>query len=484
KAQTLVGLCVERSVDMVVGILGILKAGGAYVPLDPAYPQARLAYMLSDTNVALVLAQQSVLKQLPVFDGQVICLDDEALQAELMTMPVQSLIVSGLTPSHLAYVIYTSGSTGQPKGVMVAHESVTAFAVNNRYVAVSEVEHVASLSSYAFDGFVFDLFFSLLNGKTVSLLGKNHILDSGSFKSALTANGIDTFFTTTALFNQMILNDTLGDSGVKNVLFGGEKADPGLVERAVQRYPSIAFTHVYGPTETTVFASAHHFGDEVDPAIPIGKPLHNKQCYVLDAALNPVPVGVVGELYIGGLGLARGYLNHPALTAEKFVINPFYDEKNSRSSKQLYRTGDLVRWLANGSLVFIARADHQVKVRGFRIELGEIEHALTGQSEIKEAVVLAREIGDNNTQLVAYLVSSEAGQQDAELIEQVRGHLRQVLPNYMVPAAFVVLDALPLSANGKVNRHALPEPDMEALRAEYIAPQTETEIRLSEIWQQ
>ncbi|WP_226899519.1 AMP-binding enzyme, partial [Pseudoalteromonas maricaloris] len=198
--------------------------------------------------------------------------------------------------------------------------------------------------------------------------------------------------------------------------------------------------------------------------------MHNKQCYVLDAALNPVPVGVVGELYIGGLGLARGYLNHPALTAEKFVINPFYDEKNSRSSKQLYRTGDLVRWLANGSLVFIARADHQVKVRGFRIELGEIEHALTGQSEIKEAVVLAREIGDNNTQLVAYLVSSEAGQQDAELIEQVRGHLRQVLPDYMVPAAFVVLDALPLSANGKVNRHALPEPDMEALRAEYIAP--------------
>ncbi|KZN53989.1 non-ribosomal peptide synthetase, partial [Pseudoalteromonas luteoviolacea] len=323
-----------------------------------------------------------------------------------------------------------------------------------------------------------------LNGKTVNLFGKNHILDSESFKSALVADSIDTFFTTTALFNQMVLNDTLGGTKVKNVLFGGEKADPGLVEQAVQGYPNIAFTNVYGPTETTVFASAHHFVDKVDPTIPIGKPLHNKQCYVLDADLNPVPVGLVGELYIGGLGLARGYLNRPELTAEKFVINPFYDEEDSSSSKKLYRTGDLVRWLADGSLGFIARADYQVKVRGFRIELGEIEHALTGHSEIKEAVVLAREVGDNNTQLAAYLVSSAAELQDAELIEQVRGHLCQVLPDYMVPSAFVLLAELPMTTNGKIDRSKLPAPNIEALRAEYVAPKTETEIRLSEIWQQ
>ncbi|WP_430765184.1 amino acid adenylation domain-containing protein [Shewanella baltica] len=464
---------------MVVSILAVLKAGGAYVPLSPEYPAERSQFILADTEAALLVTQTvhtsalaaTVLTLNPA-SPVVINLDQLALNRES-----RGNLSVAVTAKDLAYVIYTSGTTGKPKGVLVEHESVISFAVNNRYIDAQQVQRVASLSSYAFDGFVFDAFFTLLNGATVYLIDKSTCLDPTAFNQQLITDKIDSFFITTALFNQLVRNETLKNTQVKQVLFGGEEADVAVVTQAISTHDLLSLVHVYGPTETVVFASAYQFTTEARQA-PIGRPLNNKQFYVLDPEGQLSAIGAVGELYIGGAGVARGYLNRPALTAERFVDNPFATaDDRANGYTRLYRTGDLVRWLPDGVLAYLGRNDCQVKIRGYRIELGEIESTLKNVAGIVQAVVIDIE-QQGNKYLAAYFVEAAGESVD---IECVRHQLKQQLPDYMVPSAFSVIKEVPLTVNGKVDRRALPAP-LLCSKDEYVGPRNEVEQQLCQIW--
>lgn len=478
KPETLVGVCVERSLDMVVAILAILKAGGAYLPLDPDYPESRLAYMLSDSGVDIVLTQSQVLDSLPFLESWALCLDDAQLAIRLTAMPSDNLSVSsvGLCAEHLAYVIYTSGSTGKPKGVMVEHRNTAALlAWALDFYSRETFGCVLASTSMCFDLSIFEIFAPLAAGGSV-LIVKN----------------ILNFFETDALDKVTLVNTVPSAAKIllsgkklpvklKTINLAGEALKQDLVDSLYQAGFSSVYD-LYGPSEDTTY-STYKLRTAKGRA-SIGTGIANTQLYVLTQSGQLAPKGVSGELYIGGAGLTRGYLNRPELNDEKFVTNPFYDGLGSNSSKRLYRTGDLVRWLPSGELEYLGRIDHQVKVRGYRIELGEIEHVLEECDGIKEAVVLAREAGGNDKRLVGYLVATGADSYEARLIEEARQHARKTLPDYMVPTAFVLLEHLPLTANGKIDRNALPEPNIEALRPEYVAPQTETEKGLSGIWQE
>ncbi|WP_249291807.1 non-ribosomal peptide synthetase, partial [Pseudoalteromonas piscicida] len=457
KPDTLVGLCVERSVDMVVGILGILKAGGAYVPLDPAYPQARLAYMLSDSGVKLVLSQSWL--TLPQEQAvETLYLDKEDIFAEQAQDNPE--IIGDLGPKSAVYMIYTSGSTGRPKGVVIEQRNL----LNFRQVFEHQLEQLdAQKSNWLWHGsFAFDAsvkgILALCSGNTLVVASEREALEPSQLLTLTAQHDIQVLNLTPALVPVMLDCLEQGDRGHLHLMIGGEALGKALWDRVAAygaRHDRQAL-NLYGPTETTINASYAVIDGEVMPHI--GKPVANTQFYVMDSRQQLVPTGVVGELYIGGAGVARGYLNRDELTAEKFVANPYFDAKDSNSCRRLYRSGDLVRWRADGELEFIGRIDHQVKVRGLRIELGEIEQCLVGDAGVREAAVLAREAGNNDNRLVAYLVPGESLKDEAAFIEAVREQLRKALPDYMVPAAFVVLEALPLTVNGKLNRHALPEP--------------------------
>ncbi|KZN55996.1 non-ribosomal peptide synthetase, partial [Pseudoalteromonas luteoviolacea] len=483
KAQTLVGLCVERSVDMVVGILGILKAGAAYVPLDPAYPQARLAYMLNDSGVNLVLSQSWL--TLPQESAvEVLYLDKgDIFVGQAQENPE---VVGDLGPDSAVYMIYTSGSTGRPKGVIIEQRNL----LNFRQVFEHQLEQLGAQNSnwlwhgsFAFDASIKGILI-LCSGNTLVVASEREALSPSQLLALTAQHDIQVLNLTPALVPVMLDCLEQGDRGHLHLMIGGEALGKALWDRVAAygtRYDRQAL-NLYGPTETTINASYAVIDGEVMPHI--GKPVANTQFYVMDNRQQLVPAGVVGELYIGGAGLARGYLNRDELTAEKFVANSYFDPKDSSSCQRLYRSGDLVRWRANGELEFIGRVDHQVKVRGLRIELGEIEQRLVEDAGVREAVVLAREAGNNDNRLVAYLVPREGLTDEAVFTEAVREQLRKTLPDYMVPAAFVVLEALPLNTNGKLDRNALPEPDLDRLTVEYSAPQTETEKALALIWQQ
>ncbi|ARU62078.1 hypothetical protein CBW65_14470 [Tumebacillus avium] len=471
-----VGLSVERSCDMLVGVLGIVKAGGAYVPLDPEYPNERLALMVEDAGLAIILTQERLLDKLPATQAVTLCLDREEFAGESSENPP-----CRSTSEHLAYIIYTSGSTGRPKGTCILHYAVNRLVKNSNYVTFTAADTIAQVSNSAFDAATFEFWGALLNGGRLVILPKELVLDADLFAEALHEYGVTSMFLTVALFNRMAALRPDAFRGMRDLLVGGDALDPKWVKEVLKHGPPLRLLNGYGPTESTTFAAWHEIKSVPEGAgsVPIGLPLSNTTLYVLDAQLQPVPIGVPGELYIGGDGLARGYLNRPELTEERFVPHPYSADDNAR----LYKTGDLVRRLADGSIEFIGRVDFQVKIRGFRIELGEIKETLLRHDLVHDALVLAREDEPGEKRIVAYITPS--GEQ-ADLVPILRGALKEQLPAYLVPSAFVVLECFPLTPNGKIDRRALPKPEdvpTEARRVERpLADGLEHDIR--SVWQE
>jgi amino acid adenylation domain-containing protein len=457
---------------MVVATLGILKAGGAYVPLDPEYPAERLAFMLQDTQAPVLLTQASLRERLPAYAGKLIELDGDWKTIARASAKNPKLAA---TAGSLAYVIYTSGSTGTPKGVQVTHRAISRLVCNTDYIDIQPGDRFAQASVVSFDAATFEIWGALLHGARVVGVSREVALSAGEFSEFLRARGITVLFLTTALFNQMAREAPGAFGSLRYMLFGGEAVDAGAVRAVLRDGAPQHLLHVYGPTEVTTFSTWHPVRqlDEAAVTVPIGRPIANTTAYVLDEHRQPVPVGVPGELYLGGDGLARGYLKRPELTAERFVEHPFSEEAGAR----LYRTGDWVRYLPDGAIEFIGRRDSQVKVRGFRIELGEIESALSRHPAVREAVVLAREDTPGDKRVVAYVVPKDG---QSEALGDLRGQLKQRLPDYMIPAHFVLLNELPLTPNGKVDRKALPVPEYAG--ADYVAPRTPTEEILAGIW--
>lgn len=482
----LVGLCVDRSIDMIVGMLGILKAGGAYVPLDPGYPEERLSFMLADSQVQVLLTQEKFVTSFQASGIQVVCLDRDGRSIKLHRSENP---ISHVTAENLAYVIYTSGSTGTPKGVAILHRAVNRLVCNANYIEFVSSDRVAQVSSTSFDAATFEVWGALLHGAALVIIPQTILLAPHLFAACLEEQNISILFLTTALFNQVAQSTPHAFQNLRYLLFGGEAANVKCVQCVWQQGRPQHLLHVYGPTESTTFAAWYPVADVTTDAttLPIGRPISNTQLYVLDAERHPVPIGTPGELYIGGDGLARGYLNRPDLTAAKFIPDPL----GQPSERYLYQTGDLVRWLSDGNIEFLGRVDHQVKIRGFRVELGEIETRLMQHPSVQQAVVIVREDIPGDRRLVAYIVAAAVTNGVADrtadaLATTLKRNLQAQLPGYMVPAAFVQLDALPLTPNGKVDRHHLPAPDRTrpALATTFVAPRHLIEVTLAEIWAQ
>lgn len=475
--DSLVALCLERSPEMIVALLAILKAGGAYVSLDPSYPADRLAFMLADAQAAVVLTTAALRRVIPTNDGampalRVIEMDTEAIQ--LRRQPTANPAPRSRA-TDLAYVSYTSGSTGRPKGVCITHRAVLRLVLNTNYIDLGPDDVLPQLSNCAFDASTFEIWGSLMHGGRLAIVPPAVVLSPPELYTFLAAEGVTVMFLTTALFNQQVEFRPDFYRSFRVVLFGGETANASMVRAVLRSEPPQRLLHVYGPTEVTTFATAHEVREvPADAAtVPIGAPISNTTVYVLDPRGRPVPVGVAGELYIGGVGVARGYLRRPELTAERFVTDPFQPGADAR----LYRTGDRVRWRADGTLEFLGRFDRQVKIRGFRIELGEIEAVLERHPGVKQAVVEVKESDSSERRIVAYIAAETPTLEPAEL----RQYLQSRLAEYMIPGAWVILDTLPLNANGKVDRAALPVPQT-ASGAEHVPPRDETERQLVEIW--
>ncbi|MBD1924286.1 amino acid adenylation domain-containing protein [Microcoleus sp. FACHB-831] len=474
KPESLVGICVERSPQMVVAILGILKAGAAYVPLDPAYPQERLAFMLEDTQATVLLTQQQFVEtfyetSLQENKTKIICLDTDW---HLIESANQDNCISNVNSNNLAYVIYTSGSTGLPKGVTIKHRNAAILLHWAQSVFTSaELTGVLASTSICFDLSVFELFVPLSWGGTVILA--ETALHLPSLPSAEQVTLINTVPSAIA---QLLQTNSIPAS-VSTINLAGEALPPQLVQQLYQLPTIERVFNLYGPSEDTTY-STYTLLERDARFITIGRPIAKTQVYILDSQQQLVPVGVPGEIYIGGDGLAKGYLNRPELTAEKFVAHPFIDEPAAK----LYKTGDLARYLPDGNIEYIGRIDYQVKIRGFRIELGEIESVINQYSAVQQAVVVAKEYQPGDKRLIAYLVCSQKNLEVADL----RTFLKDKLPEYMIPSAFVILESLPLTPNGKLDRKALPAPDFtnSELTASFVKPRTTEEKKLAEIWSQ
>ncbi|MFE1748578.1 amino acid adenylation domain-containing protein [Coleofasciculus sp. H7-2] len=475
----IVGICVERSVDMIVGLLGILKAGGAYLPLDPSYPQERLNFMLEDAQISILLTQ-SILA--PLLKGgwgdrqhglSVVCLDKDW---DAIAYHPQHNPTSSVTPENLAYVIYTSGSTGKPKGVLVQHRGLSNLAEAQIEVFnVQPSDRILQFASLSFDASIFEIVMALRSGATLYLAKKESLLPGQPLIKLLRDNAITHLTLPPAVL--AVLTEEL--PALQTIICAGESCSKDIVNKWAS---GRRFFNAYGPTEATVWATIAEISyDSQKPSI--GRPIFNTQIYILDTHLQPVPIGITGELYISGDGLAQGYLNRPELTAERFIPNPFNSciDKGCHIST-IYKTGDLARYRPDGNIEFLGRLDDQVKIRGFRIELGEIETVLTQHPTVRETVVIATEKVSGNKRLVAYIVPH---QNLTPTIIELRDFLKKKLPEYMVPSAFVVLESLPLTPNGKVDRRNLPDPDNStslAIDKTYIEPRNLTESTLAKIW--
>ena len=465
-----VGICLDRSPEMIVGILGILKAGGAYVPLDPTYPPERLSHMLQDSQSQVLLTQQRLHSQLPEFSGTVVELDRQ--WPEIARNSTQNLNTI-TTPENLAYVIYTSGSTGKPKGVAICHRSAVVFlSWAHQVFSRDDLAGVLASTSICFDLSVFEIFAPLSCGG-LTIVVKNALALAELSETA--AQRVKLINTVPSAMRELVRMKAVPAS-VRVVNLAGEALPGDLVHEIYEVSEVKQVFNLYGPSEDTTYSTYAHIPCTHDAIqVPIGKPIKNTQVYVLDERMEPLPIGAPGELLIGGEGLARGYLRQPALTAERFVPDPF----SQREGARLYRTGDWVRWRADGALDFIGRIDHQVKIRGYRIEMGEIEAALCNLEKVEQAVVVAREDEPGEKRLVAYVAACQGIE-----TQELQNSLRQNLPEYMIPAVFVMLKSMPLTPNGKLDRRALPAPAKDMLRSkhDYVAPRTTTESLLAQIW--
>jgi amino acid adenylation domain-containing protein len=478
-AETRVGLCIERSLEMIVGLLGILKAGAAYLPLDPTYPRERLRFMLDESAAPVLLTQQRLASVLPEHGAQVIYLDthwDEIAQ-ESNSNPVANVLAE-----NLAYIIYTSGSTGTPKGVCVSHHNLlqSTFARLDYYS--SQPKSFLLLSSFAFDSSVAGIFWTLCAGGTLVLPEEGLQRDAHALVRLIRQRRVSHLLSLPSLHALMLeVADASELESLDVVIVAGEACSPELVRRHFETLPETNLYNEYGPTEATVWSSVYQcLGDEGEgrQVVPIGRPIANARLYILDDDLRPLPIGVAGELYIGGEGLTRGYLQRSEVTAERFVPDPF--GKGAR----LYRTGDMTRYLPDGNIEFLGRSDSQVKIRGFRIELGEIEAALMEEATVREAVVVAADEASGGKRLVAYLVWEQAA--EASGVDELRQKLKERLPEYMIPATFVFLAEMPLSPNGKIDRRALSTADQSApeLKRAYMPPLTDAERTIAQVWQE
>jgi amino acid adenylation domain-containing protein len=464
----------ERSLEMVLGLLGILKSGGAYVPLDPAYPKERLAFMLEDAQVPVLLTQHWLVEGLPEHAAHMVCLDSEW---ETMAQQSDGNPVSGAMADNLAYMIYTSGSTGRPKGVMIPHSGLLNLAAwHQRVYGVTPADRATQLAAPAFDASVWELWPYLTAGASIQIPPEEVCASPSTLLQWLAVKAISLCFLPTPLAEAVIEEWGARDLALRALLTGGDTLHRG----PRQALPYSLVNH-YGPTENTVVTTCAPATTTHESPVPppIGRPISNTQIYLLDRQMRPVPIGVPGEVCIGGAGLARGYLNQPELTAEKFIPHPFSATRGAR----LYGTGDLARYLPDGNLEFLGRIDQQVKIRGFRIELGEIEAVLRQHPAAREVVVIAREDVAGDKRLVAYLVATQLPPPSPH---ELRTFLQQKLPDYMVPSAFMVLDALPLTPHGKVDRRALPTPDRagSTIDGSFVAPRTPAEEVLAGIWAQ
>lgn len=490
RPETLVGIYMERSLEMVIGLLGILKAGGAYVPLEPTYPKERLSFMLEDTKTPVLLTEECMLERLPTHDAKVVCLDaDWSRIAQESTGDLES----GATADNLAYVIYTSGSTGRPKGVLVDHHNVVRlFKVTDPWFDFDHNDVWTFFHSYAFDFSVWELWGALLYGGRLVVVPYWVSRSPEAFYDLLSTEKVTVLNQTPSAFRQLMQVDQSSPAprelALRFVVFGGEALEleslkPWFDRRGDQ---SPRLINMYGITETTVHVTYFHVtADLQTTGSVIGKRIPDLSVHVLNNHLQPVPERVSGEMFVGGAGLARGYLNRPDLTAERFIPNLFSNEPGER----LYRSGDLARYQRDGNLEYVGRADHQVKIRGFRIELGEIETVLRQHGAVQEALVIAREDVPCEKQLVSYIVpqlNSEATISGDQLISELRNSVKEKLPDYMVPSAFVILEALPLTSNGKVDRRALPLPSTQraGLGNDYVEPQSGLQQTIAEIWQE
>jgi amino acid adenylation domain-containing protein len=502
--EVLVGICVERSLEMIVGILGVLKAGGAYVPLDPTYPQERLAYMLEDARLPVLLSQQRLVERLPASAAKVVCLDSdwETIAAFSQENPVHRV-----TPDNLAYAIYTSGSTGKPKGVLVAHRGLCNLVeaqIRSFYVQPNSC--VLQFASFSFDASVSEIFMALCAGARLAIAPAESLRPGPDLIELFQKQGITHVTLPPSALATLPYQEL---PTLQTLIVAGEACPKDLAKKWSK---GRRFLNAYGPSETTVCATIAEITD-IDEKLPIGRPIANTQVYILDRHLQPLPIGVPGELHIGGVGLAKGYLNRPDLTEQKFIPNPFVNfglpildiglgntseqpeviesqehalnlksKIQNPKSERLYKTGDLARYLPDGNIEFLGRIDNLVKIRGFRIELGEIEAVLRQHPGVGEAVVIDREDIPGNKRLVAYLVCH----QEQPALRELGNFLKTKLPDYMVPSAFVFLPAIPLTPNGKINRHALPAPAglRPELETAYVNPETETEAMIAAVWQE
>ncbi|MFB4366228.1 MULTISPECIES: plipastatin non-ribosomal peptide synthetase PpsC [Bacillus] len=464
--DSVVALLTGRTPELIAGMLGILKAGGAYLPIASDLPVERIAYMLSDSGAALLLQSEKTEKQLLDIECEQIIIED--IQKQGKTKNVDS----SAGPHSLAYIIYTSGSTGKPKGVMIEQRSVIRLVKNSNYITFTPEDRLLMTSSIGFDVGSFEIFGPLLNGAALHLSDQQTFLDSHQLKRYIEHQGITTIWLTSSLFNHLTEQNEQTFSQLKHLIIGGEALSPSHVNRIRNVCPEVSIWNGYGPTENTTFSTCLHIQKTYELSIPIGRPVGNSTAFILNQWGVLQPVGAVGELCVGGDGVARGYLGRPDLTKEKFVPHPF------APGDRLYRTGDLARWLPDGTIEYVGRIDDQVKVRGYRVELGEIESALRQIDGVKEAAVLARTAQTGSKELFGY-ISVKAGTN----AEQVRSLLARSLPNYMIPAYIIEMETLPLTSNGKLNRKALPEPNFTSKQT-YAPPRNDLEDQLVLIWQE